>query len=436
MNHYSLSDLANAELLEFAKYTVTARALPSMVDSMKPSQRFFLYSCLKNAKKDFKKVSALAGVTSDYGYQHGEVSAEGAGKLMAAEWANNVCLVEGRGSFGTRQVQEPGASRYIYARPSADFFKHFTDMDLCPEHDDPEHDPPAHYLSVIPLVLVNGSKGIATGFATNILPRDQDDVITAILEYLTTQSIQTEMAIKFPDFRGTVEFKQGKYVCSGLWHKIRKTTLIIEEIPYGYDREAYVKILDTLEEKGDIVSYEDLTSDGGFKFEVKLKQQISAKWSDADIGKNFKLVKTYTENITVIGPDNDLREYESPNDLIRDFIGYRLGILQDRIDLKIVETTENIRRLLVRIQFIEAVLNNKIEFKNKKRQQVADQILVLTSAEEHDIAWLLDINILHLTKEKVDELRKEIAQAKSNLKYWSSTTPNDQYNKDIESILE
>ena len=434
---YTITAVAQNELLSYIKYTVTNRALPSMIDSLKPSQRFFLYSCLKNAKKEYKKVSALAGILSDYGYAHGEVSAENAGKLMAAEWANNVCLIAGRGSFGTRQVQEAGASRYIYAKVSDNFFRHFSDMELCPEHDDPEHEPPAYYLSVLPLLLINGTRGVATGFATHILPREQDDVILAIMEYLTDGEIKTSLRIKFPDFRGTVEYdeKQEKYFARGLWEKQSKTTLYITEIPYSFDRESYIKVLDTLEDKGLIVSYEDQTSADGFRFMVKLKQATSAKWSDAQIVKNFKLEKPYTENITVIGPNDDLREYTDPKQLIMDFVDFRLSILQKRIDLKIVNTTEYIRRLTVRMEFIMAVLDNKIQFKNKKKDQIAKQILSVTSALESDIDWLLAINMLHLTKEKVDELKAEIKEAKAQLAYWKKTTPRKQYETDIEGIL-
>ena len=115
---YKLSEVAKNEMLDFAKYTVASRAIPNMIDGMKPVQRFYLYSSLKNSRRDFKKVSAVSGVVSDYGYNHGEVSAAGAGQLMAATWRNNICLVEGRGSFGTRQVQEAGAARYVYTKVS------------------------------------------------------------------------------------------------------------------------------------------------------------------------------------------------------------------------------------------------------------------------------------------------------------------------------
>jgi DNA gyrase/topoisomerase IV subunit A len=435
-NPYTLTQIAQNEMLEFAQYTVASRAIPSMIDGMKPVQRFYLYSSLKNSRRDFKKVSAVGGVVSDYGYNHGEVSAMDAGQLMASTWKNNICLIEGRGNFGTRQVQLAGASRYVYTRVSSNFDRYIKDLELSPDHADPEHEPPAFYLPVIPLVLINGASGIATGFATNILPRNEADVVDAIQEYLKTGKITSKIRVSFPEFTGQTIYDavSQRYVCQGVWRRSGKTTLFIDEIPYGYERTDYVKILDDLETEDLIVGYTDHTSDNGFKYEVKLKQATSANWSDEEIVKYFKLNKNHSENLTVIGPANDLREYKDPADLIKDFVDYRLGILQQRIDREIDQHDELLRWLSVKIEFIEAVLNDRIVFKNQKRQMVTDQILAVTSAQAQDVTRLLALNILSLTQEQVDALRKEITEAKKQLKYWKSTTPPAQYLEDLRLI--
>ncbi len=435
-NNYTLTDVAQNEMLDYAQYTVASRAIPNMIDGLKPVQRFYLYSSLQNSRRDMKKVSAVSGVVSDYGYNHGEVSAAGAGQLMAATWNNNVCLIEGRGSFGTRAVQEAGAARYVYSRVHANFDRYIKDLQLSPEHEDPEHQPPAFYLPVLPIVLLNGAKGIATGFATNILPRSEADVTKAITEYVKTAKIKTKIGVSFPDFRGTTDYDAtlDRYVCSGIWRKIGKTTLLIEEIPYGFDRENYIKVLDTLEDDGLIVSYDDQCDKRGFRFEVKLKQQTSATWTPKELIKRFKLEKNHAENLTVIGPHNDLREYDDPKDLIRDFVDYRLGVLQRRIDLEIEQHDELLRWLRVKIAFIEAVLDDKILFKNKGRANVEEQIKGVTDALQRDLSRLLALNILSLTREQVAALRKEIKEAMVQLKYWKSTTPKDQYIEDLDGL--
>jgi len=433
---YPISKVASNEWLSFAMYTVESRAIPNMIDGLKPVQRFYLYSSLLNSKRDFKKVSAVAGIISDYGYNHGEGSAAGAGQLMAATWNNNVCLVEGRGSFGTRLVQEPGAARYVYTRVHENFEKYIQDIDLAPKHEDPEHEPPAFYLPVIPLALANGTKGIATGFATNILPRHPKDLSRACEEYLLSGTIAKRIPVTFPDFNGTVLYNndEQRFNILGIFEKKSKTVLLITEVPYGFDREAYVKVLDDLEDQGEIVSYEDQCDKSGFRFEVKLKQTSSASWTDDKIVQKFKLNKPLSENLTVIDFNGKLREYDDERVLIKDFCDYRLGVLQKRIDLRKAEEQELSRWLNVKMEFIQAVLDDKIKFKGQKKNQVATQILSNTSAADEDTDRLLRINIMSLTDEMVKQLRKEIKESRDRLTYWSKTTPRDQFVGDLKAI--
>jgi DNA gyrase/topoisomerase IV subunit A len=436
IREYPISAVAKNEWLDFAMYTVEARAIPNMIDGMKPVQRFYVYSSIRNSRTDFKKVSAVSGVVSDYGYNHGEGSAAGAGQLMAAEWANNICLVEGRGSFGTRLVQSAAAARYTYTRLHKNFNKFINDLDLAPVHEDPEHEPPAFYIPVIPLVLANGVKGIATGFATNILPRDPEDLARACREYVETKNISKKVKVKFPDFNGTVTYnpEEGRYYCNGVFEKKGKTQLLITEVPYGYDREGYVQVLDKLEEAGHIVGYDDLCDKSGFKFEVKLKQNTSANWDDEKIASAFKLSKPFTENLTVIDQNGKLKEYNDERDLVRDFCDYRMDILQKRIDARKSETTELARWLSVKMQFIQAVLDDKIKFKGFKRKEVDDQILSHTDAIADDCDRLLRINIMSLTAEMVKQLEKEIKDAQKQLDWWKKTTTKEQFLSDLQEL--
>ena len=434
---YPISKVALNEWKSFAMYTVESRAIPNMIDGLKPVQRFYLYSSLINSKKDFKKVSAVSGIISDYGYNHGEASAAGAGQLMAATWNNNICLVEGRGSFGTRLVQEAGAARYVYTRLHDNFGKYVKDLDLSPVHDDPEHEPPAFYLPAIPLVLINGTKGIATGFATNILPHCPASVTEACIEYLETKEIKQPINLKFPEFSGTIEQNKEdpkKYISYGTYSKRSKTQLLISEVPYGFDRESYVKVLDHLEDEGDIVSYDDLCDKQGFKFEVKLKQNISAKWTRSKIISKFKLSKPFAQNLTVIDYEGKLREYDDARQLIKDFCDYRLGILKQRIDARKAEYEEEVRWLNVKMEFVQANVDGRIVFKDNSKSQVIKQIMQETSGTGGDTNRLLALSILNLTKEEIVKLKKQIAESKRTLNFWKKTTPINQFKTDLETL--
>ena len=434
---YNITNVASNEWKDWGLYTVESRAIPNAIDGMKPVQRFYLYSSIVNSKKDFKKVSAVSGIISEYGYNHGETSAATAGQLMAAPWSNNLCLIEGRGSFGTRLIQEAGAARYVYTRLHENFNKYITDIELSPVHEDPEHEPPAYYLPTIPLVLANGTTGIATGFATNILPRCTTGLVHACNEYINTGKIEKRIEIKYPDFSGVVEYNdtENRYYILGDYERKGGTGLRITEVPYGFDRVDYIKVLDKLEDAGDIVSYSDLCDSKGFRFDVKLKQQTSAKWNAATILKKFRLEKPVTENLTVIGFDGKLRKYDDARELIADFCDFRMGVLQRRIDNRIETFSEYVRWFEVKSQFIQAVLDDTIKFKNKKKVQVAKQILDYTDAIVDDTDRLLRINIMSLTSEMVAEMKKQQTAAKKELKFWRTATTKAQFKSDLDKLL-
>jgi len=437
-NFYPLSNVASREWKSFAMYTVENRAIPNMIDGLKPVQRFYLYSSIVNTKRDFKKVSAVSGIISDYGYNHGEGSAAGSGQLMAATWNNNICLVEGRGSFGTRLIQDAGAPRYVYTRLHDNFNKYIKDVDLSPVHEDPEHEPPAFYLPVIPLVLANGTKGIATGFATNILPHCPESLAEACSEYLRTKKISADtIKVKFPEFEGTVEqdpLEPKRYTVFGVYRKTSKTQLQITEVPYGYDRENYVKVLDKLEDDGDIVSYEDLCDKSGFRFDVKLKQNTSAKWNDKQIIAKFKLSKVLSQNLTVIDYDGKLREYDDARNIVMDFCNYRYGILEQRINKNISKYNSELNWLNIKMEFIQLVLDDKITFKNKNKKQIGSDIVTILPEASAHVDRLLSIPFSNLTSEEIQSLEKQIKQAEKDLDFWQKTSPKKQFLSDLKII--
>ena len=284
-------------------------------------------------------------------------------------------------------------------------------------HDDPEHEPPSFYVPVIPLVLANGTKGIATGFATNILPRSLKSLSGAVREYLSSGTIAKKLPVSFPEFKGKTVYNsvEERFNVFGKFEKKSKTVMEITEVPYGFDRESYVKILDKLEDDGDIVSYDDLCDKAGFSFEIKLKQNTSANWDNEKIIRKFKLSKPASENITVIDYDGKLREYEDERELVKHFCDYRLGILHKRIELRQAEAAEEIRWLQVKMQFIQAVLDDKIDFKNKKKKDVIVQMSAANiELIDDDADRLLRINIMSLTDEMVKEIKNQLKKLKSN----------------------
>lgn len=424
----SLSNLANREWLDFSIYNLNERAIPSFVDGLKPSQRFILYSAIKNAKDSFKKVVEIAGVVASYGYHHGEGAAADACTYMSAPWRNNNPLLSADGNFGTRIIKEASAARYIYAKLSHHFHNIFNDINLCPAHEDEDIKIPKYYLPIIPYVLLNGVSGVATGFACNILPYDAKEVTRACMDYLSGKSIDNkQLTPKFPQFTGNVE-----HVVDKTWnligtYELRGNKLTITEIPYQYDREEYIQVLDSLEEKGIVVRYdEDCVN--GFKFNITLNKSFTGNIIDT-----FKLRRSITENLNVITQEGRLKEYNSPIQLIKDFVDFRLGWVEKRINKEKEDLYSIMNLIKSKIKFIELVIKNKIIFKEKSKKQLTDELSVLKFPVDH-IDAVLSMSFYHLTVEEIDKLSNKYLELNERLEYLKKTTPEIEYGIDLDTL--
>lgn len=434
------SDIMNKEARDFSMYTIEDRAIPNMIDGLKPVQRLFLYSVLRNAKNNFSKVASIGGVVSEYGYHHAETAAQDAGALMANTWNNNYPIILGRGNFGSRIVPKASAARYIYCTLHENFTKTYKDIEQSPSHWDPEHLPPRMYLPVIPTVLLNGVSGIAVAYATDILPHDPKSVTECVKSVLETGDC-LDPVLKFPEFRGKIiKETDSKFMLEGLYEydEKRKTKLIITEIPPKYDREKYIQVLDTLVDKNQIVSY---TSDcrNGFRFEVTLKRDLPVDMTDHDaVMKLFKLNQSVSQNIVVIGPNRtqtitDIRIFESAKSLIKDFVKHRLTYYPERIKKRIDEYEEKKRYANARTVFIEKVISNEIDPRGKTRKQTLEAIEKFDELKEFS-EKLISMNIYHITSDEVKKLEKDLQVIEKELKYWKKTTPKVEYLRDLEEI--
>jgi DNA gyrase/topoisomerase IV subunit A len=426
----TLSQIAKQYWREYALYTLEDRAIPSIVDGLKPSQRFILYSALKNAKDKFIKVAEIAGNVSSYGYHHGEVSVENAATAMSSTWQNNNPLLEGDGNFGSRLIQKAAAARYIYATVSKNFFDFFTDTDLAPPNEDEDIKTPRYYLPLIPYVLLNGVSGVATGFATNILPYDAKDVTKLIMDHLSGKNIDSRKLVpKYPQFTGKIEPNiKGGWDLVGTYELKSKTKLTITEIPYQYDRESYIEVLDALEENGVIANYSDECGMHGFQFGVTLPRNFAG-----DIEKVFKLRKSVMENLSVINHDGKLKEYSTPIELIKDFCDFRITYVKKRIEKEIIDLMHDMALLKSKITFIEMILANKIIFKQKSKKILIEDLIKSKFRPDH-INSLLNMNFYHLTTDEIDKLSDRYLDLNDRLTYCKATTPEIEYGIDLNKL--
>ena len=244
---------------EYAIYTVDSRGIPHVSDGLKNVQRVVLWVLRDRAEKI--KTYALGGLC---GYQklysHGEASLTGAIGLLAAPYKNNVCLIHGLGQFGSRKMPDKdgiGAPRYTEVQRSkaAEAFL-YCDLDLVPMVDnyDGSNQQPTTLLPLIPVVLLNGAVGVATGWSTEILPRSLKSLVDATKDALLGNPIAT-IPPYYSKYDITVRAtnKPNQWEYTGQVEIIDTSTLRVTEIPPGVSFENFLKRLTEMED-GDLIN--------------------------------------------------------------------------------------------------------------------------------------------------------------------------------------
>ena len=258
----SYNDFVNRELVLFSMAD-NERSIPSIMDGFKPSQRKVLFACFKrNLSKQEIKVAQLAGYVSEHAaYHHGEQSLNSTIVNMAQDFvgSNNINLLLPSGQFGTRLQggKDAASPRYIFTRleevarllfhPEDDQLLNYLD-------DDGQSIEPSYYSPVLPMILVNGSDGIGTGWSTFVPNYNPLDII-ACLRTLLKAGEHEEADIEdihpsYRGFEGEIEAKTGKdkgtYAVRGTYEEVDENTICITELPIRTWTQGYKAFLESM----------------------------------------------------------------------------------------------------------------------------------------------------------------------------------------------
>ena len=184
LEEVTYGDFIDKEMIHFSKYDCD-RSIPNLMDGLKTSQRKILFAAFKRKLVHEIKVAQFSGYVSEHsGYHHGEQSLNGAIVNMAQNFvgSNNINLFLPNGQFGTRLQggSDSASERYIFtalANMARIIFRTDDDKVLRYLEDDGTPVEPDWYAPIIPMILVNGSKGIGTGFSCDIPPFNPSQII-------------------------------------------------------------------------------------------------------------------------------------------------------------------------------------------------------------------------------------------------------------------
>ena len=432
----NVTDVIDTGYWDFAMYTLEARAIPSVIDGLKPTQRKLIYAMLTEHHGKKVKVADLGGI-SRYGYHHGEVSAIETALKMALPWNNNAPIFDGHGNFGSRLVPSTASPRYIYASLSENFKRYFSDTEVAPKSPNPENPEPRYYLPLIPYMLVNGVAGVSVGFKAEVLPRSIKDVLEATKSYLKdgAKYIAANKPIKptFPSFKGEViAHSENQWKTRGIIEYVGKYTYEISELPIGYSRETYVTLLNEMCDKDLIKDYDDNCSKAGFGFSVKVSGSHKTV-IDADPYKYFKLDKIHTEILTTLGIDGKLRIFNSVAELVAYFCDFRLIMFGEKIEYDKEKLHKKTVLLKDKENFIRCVINNEIDFRKTDKAKLLAFIREKITLEEHGEGFIR-IPLYECTVDEITKLKADIALLKDELIELSAVTRQSLYDSRIAAL--
>jgi DNA topoisomerase-2 len=435
-----ISDFFKNDYVDQASYD-NLRKIASVIDGQKNSSRKILYTILEKNIKSEIKVSQLGSKVSEFAeYLHGSLDDVIVNLAQNFTGTNNIPLLVREGNFGTRFAQEASAPRYIYTNGSAEFFELFDKIDndiLKKQYFEGHQIEPMFYVPNLPILLINGSEGVSSGFAQKILPRNPKKIKKYLTDYLTNSlkpNKSNSLEPYYEGFTGDIKSgaKAGQWLISGIVKKTGVNKVEITEVPVGYELRSYIKVLDDLEEKKVITSYRDKSENDKFLFEVSIPSRDLKTMSDEQLLTKLKLVKTVTENYTVINENNKIIVYDSVKDLLTHYIRIKLEYLQKRKEESCLKLEEEIRFDYSKYLFIKMIVDEELIINKRKKADIEkdlEKVEKIVSKDGYD--YLLNMNILSLTSERMKKLQESIKQNKSNLDELIKTSIEDIWLKSI-----
>ncbi|KAI8849905.1 DNA topoisomerase [Chytridium lagenaria] len=469
VDQISLTDFINRELILFS-IADNQRSIPSSVDGMKPGQRKIMYCCFKRNLKNEIKVTQLAGYVSEHSaYHHGEQSLLSTIVGMAQNFvgSNNLPMLEPRGQFGTRLQggKDSASPRYIFTmlNPLARIVFHPEDDALLKYlNDDGQDIEPQWYLPILPMILVNGTEGIGTGWSSSIPNYNPRDVIDNLYRLMEGEELQP-MHPWYRGFTGPVEYiGDNKYRVTGTIRKTSDNTVEITELPVKMWTQTYKEMLEGWM-MGDedkkvqpwIKDYKEYHTDATVHFIVTLSDEQMKAAEAEGLEKKFKLVTTIsTTNLVCFDLEGRIWKYATVEDLIKDFYRLRVQYYVKRKESMLNKLTIEWTRLDNKARFIMEIIQGKLVVQNRKKADIVrdlrardykpfpkakgraekkgeeedeeeDQGNTLGKKDEsaQDYDYLLSMAIWSLTSEKVDQLKKELQAKMDEITILTEKTP-------------
>lgn len=428
----------------YARATILARAIPDVRDGLKPVQRRIVYAMHlagNTNDKRYRKCAKTVGDVMGSFHPHGDSSIYDAMVRLAQPWKMRAPLVDGHGNFGSLDDDPPAAMRYTEARLAAiadDLTRDIKKDTVAfqPTFDDSDSEPtvlPARF----PNLLVNGTSGVSTGFATEIQPHNLGECIDAVIGLIDDPDIDLRglmRHIRGPDFptggimmgldglQEAYETGKGRVVLRGRTAieqlRDKRAQILVTEIPYGVVKSNLVRQLEKLRTDKVVQGIRDVRDESdreGLRIVVELGRGIQPepvlaflfKKTDLQVYRHFQMVAIVQNSPRQLG----LRE------LLEAYLDHQCDVVlrRSRFDLNRAESRLHIVEGLIRaIDVLDEVI--AIIRAAKDRADAHAKLMARFDFTDVQTKEILDLRLHRLTGLQILQLTQEKAALEAEIK--------------------
>ena len=449
----NIDEQMRSAYIDYSMSVIVSRALPDVRDGFKPVHRRVLFGMdglgLRHTSQTKKSARIVGEVLGKY-HPHGDSSVYDAMARMAQDWSLRYPLVFGQGNFGSMDGDPVAAMRYTEAKLSrlsdevlADLEKDTVDFQ---NNFDDSLQEPTVLPTKLPLLLLNGSSGIAVGMATNMAPHNLTECCDAICAYIDNPEITVEELmhyVKGPDFptggiiqgrqgiKDAFETGRGRIVIRSKTEievsESGRETIVVTEIPYMVNkREMIEKIAELVESKRiDGISYiNDETTMKGVRIVIKLKKDANSNVVLNTLFKYTPLQSSFSVNNVALV--NGRPRTLNLKDLIKYFVRHRHEVIlrRTRFDLdKAQKRAHILEGLLKALDVIDQIIN--IIRASKNVEDAKNELMATFAFTEVQATAIVEMRLRQLTGLEREKLQSEYDELMKFIKYCEDVLANE-----------
>ena len=438
----NIEDEMKKSYMDYAMSVIIGRAIPDVRDGLKPVHRRILYAMYEMGNrynKPYKKSARIVGEIMVKYHPHGDAAIYDTMVRMAQEFSLRYMLVDGQGNFGSIDGDPPAAMRYTESRLARISDEVLADLeketvDYVPNYDESLQEP-SLLATRIPLLLLNGTSGIAVGMATNIPPHNLKEIISGTIACIKNPDITIEQLMRHipgPDFptAGFINGREGilsAYKTGRGIIRIRaralieknarndKETIVITELPYQVNKALLIEKVAELVRDKKISGISDLRDESdreGIRVVIELKRDEN---SAIILNQLYKFTQMEVSlGIIMLAISENRPQVFNLKEVLEKFISFRRDVVVRRTKFDLARAKERAHILegyIIALNNIDAII--KVIKASKTPAEASVQLCAKFNLSEIQAKAILEMRLQRLTgleRAKIDEEYTEVTK--------------------------